>query len=328
MGGALMILNHLVNKLVERNVNFVLLKDERCPELESEKYIRDIVRMSSKTRARNYYYRKNKENFSAVLCLGNVPPAMRLKIPVHTYIHNVSLLQIPKDYPLSWKFKSYLKKIFIRYYSSNTDTWIVQTSHTANLVRKYLPCRNKQLKIYPFYSIAKFGNQTVKKREDYVFVGEYTNAKGHEYLVEAWKLLAQKGITPKLHLTVSEPKFSKVIEEAINCGANIVNHGYSDRKVVNELYRQSRATIYPSLNESLGLGLVEAAEEGCDIIGSDLPYLYAVCEPSTTFKSCNPYSIADAVIRYEKGEEPKTRLTITDKADSLIDYLLKFDNNK
>lgn len=322
MGGAYMILNHFVDRLVAKQVDFVLLKDERCPMLDSENRVSHLVVMSSATKVRNAYYRAHRDEFHSVLCLGNIPPCIKMPCKVHTYIHNVSLLKIPTDYPFKWKMKAWLKRAFIRHYAGNTDTWVVQTSNTANLVREYLPCRGREVLIYPFYRISEsLKAEANGKREDYCFIGEHTNAKGDDYLVKAWKMLAKSGFKGKLHLTLSASEMIAPINDAIASGANVVNHGFVSFSEVVEIYKQCKATIYPSLNESLGLGIIEAVEAGCDVIGCDLPYMHSVCEPSVQFEVKNANAIADAVIQYEAGNSPNTKLTIKDRADDLIDLL-------
>jgi glycosyltransferase involved in cell wall biosynthesis len=68
----------------------------------------------------------------------------------------------------------------------------------------------------------------------------------------------------------------------------IINVGFVDRKDLVALYNSSEYLIFPSLTESFGLGLIEAVENGCKVIGANLPYTYAVCNPSLVF---DPYSI-------------------------------------
>ncbi len=323
MGGALMILNYLIDHLINRHINFVLLKDIRCPQLRSEHEIKNIEIMASSIRERNRYYKRHKKDFSTVLCLGNIPPCIKMDVPVHTYIHNVSLLKIPKDNPLFIKLLNYLKRAYIRYYAKNTNTWIVQTDNTKNIVSETLPCKTQRILVYPFYYIPKdINRQPIKDRNDYIFVGEHTKAKGHEYLVDAWIKLHQLGFDRKLHLTVSTPHFVKTILKAQQQGAQIINHGYVDFGEVIKLYNLSKATIYPSLNESLGLGIIEAIEAGCDVIGCDLPYIHTVCIPSETFVSRNSDSIVEAVLRYENNSCPVTILKIKDMVEELIDFLI------
>lgn len=322
MGGAFMILNHFIDRLTTNNINFVLLKDFRCPKLRSEDHIKQLVVMPSGEFERIKYYKGNRKSFSAVLCLGNIPPAIKMPVPVHTYIHNVSLLLIPKDYPLFLKVKTFIKRCYISLLAKNTDSWIVQTENTENLVKCYLPDESKPVFRFPFYYIPEDINHVPYiNRTDYVFVGECTKAKGHEYLIEAWTKLARMGFNKRLHLTVSDHATCLDIEKAQRSGANIINHGYGAFEKIIEYYNMSKATIYPSLNESLGLGIIEAVEAGCDVIACDLPYVHCISSPSATFKACDSDSIVNAVIEYEKNQLPRTRLLIHDMADELIDFI-------
>jgi len=322
MGGGLMILNHLVNNLVNRRGNFVLLKDKRCPKLQSEDSVKYLKVFPASFKVRHGYYRKHRNDFRSVLCFGNIPPTIKLNVPVYTYLHNVSLLKIPQDYEIKDKILTYLKKTVLRFYSKNTTNWIVQTANTENLVNIVLKRKNQSVFQFPFYCIPPYLKEsTTRERTDYIFVGDYTNAKGHEYLVDAWVKLHHLGVNPVLHLTVSNPMFSKYINDARAEGADIVNHGIIPFNEVVELYKRAKATVYPSLNESLGLGIIEAVESGCDVIGADLPYLHSVCNASAVFKPCNSDSIVCSVLKYEAGECPSTTLLIHDSIDEFITFL-------
>lgn len=322
MGGGLMILNHLVSNLIERKVNFYLLKDERCPKLVDEDKIARLSSLSADRRSRKTFYEQHRNEFSKVLCFGNIPPQIKLQIPVYTYIHNVSLLSIPKSYSFKKKWISRLKKAFIKHYGKYTDAWIVQTTNTENLVKNNLARRWQPILQYPFFRIPDGMNYTPKDiRTDYCFIGNLTNAKGHDQLVNAWIELAKKGFTPVLHLTVSIPWFIERINEACRQGAKIINHGVVPFNEVIEIYNRSKALVYPSLNESLGLGIIEAIEAGCDVIGADLPYMHSVCSPSELFDPLDSQSIVDAVIHYESGPQKPTVLKIKDEIDSFISFL-------
>lgn len=322
MGGGLMILNHLINNLVKRNVEFALLKDSRCPKLQSEDKIKYIEVLPASFKVRRRFYKDHGDDFGKVLCFGNIPPSIRLKGKVLTYYHNVSLLKTPADYSLKWKMISCIKRIFIKLFVNNTDVWIAQTTYTASLLNSKLVKNRKPILVLPFYFLPSSrlpNNQN--EREDYIFIGEYTNAKGQEYLLEAWRILHQMGFNKTLHLTITDPNFCDKIKDAKNEGIRIVNHGHISFNEVLNLYQCSKATIYPSLNESLGLGIVEAIESGCDVIGVDLPYMHSVCKASTLFNSRDPNSIVKAVLQYEKGCPP-TELLISDMVNEFIDLLI------
>ena len=162
-----------------------------------------------------------------------------------------------------------------------------------------------------------------KHGDDYVFVSNYTGAKGHEELLEAWEILYSCGINKMLHLTVpsSATTFCEKIQKAQSRGVQVMNHGFVPFEKVLDLYKCSKAIVYPSHNESLGLGIIEAITAGCDVIGSDLPFIYTICKPSVTFNPYSPKSIADAIIRYEKENQPKSSLIVNNKIDELINLL-------
>ena len=111
------------------------------------------------------------------------------------------------------------------------------------------------------------------------------------------------------------------LEEAVNAGVKIVNHGFIPTEELSVLYQQSKATVYPSYNESFGLGLVEAMEAGCDVIASDRPFVYSICEPSEVFDPKTPQFIADAVLRYETGQSRKTKQRVKNRIDEMINRI-------
>ena len=326
-GGGKVLLKYLSENLCSRECTIVLLKDSRCPELGIEQTLKAVHVMENRRNNRKSFYNAHKEDFDTVFCFGNIPAPIKMPCPVHTYVHNVNLLRIPKEFFFKMKLMAFLKRQYIRHLSSNTDSWIVQTQFTEDLLRKYMPCKGKQIVQYPFYNLPTDIVLAVKNSEhgeDYVLIGGYTWNRGHEELVEAWGKLAEKGFKKKLHLTVrSTNLFQDVFDEAINKGAVIENHGFIPYEEVLKLYGKCKAIVYPSHGESFGLGIVEAISCGCDVLSSDLPFTYSVCKPSEVFEVGNPEANAEAVMRYEKGDCVKSKLTVSDKINDLIDYLSK-----
>lgn len=110
----------------------------------------------------------------------------------------------------------------------------------------------------------------------------------------------------------------RLIELAKSRGAKIINHGSIGRSEIFALCSKCVATIYASVGESFGRGIVEAMECGCDVIGPDLPYIYTICKPSVTFAVDDVLSIADAVISYEEGACHKTVQLVNNQLDDVI----------
>ena len=321
--GGLRLLEYLTVELKRKSVTFYLLADSRCAGKLDE--CEHVEYMNASMRKRKRFYLQHINDFTSVLCFGNIPAPVKMEVPVYTYFHNINLLTLAEAHNISVKMKSWLKREVFRHYKMNTDYWLVQTSNTANELIKHLNETRDRVYIMPFYELSDKLRElsSVEHGDDYVYVSNYTGAKGHEELLDAWKLLHKRGIDKTLHLTVPNNvhPFVDSIKKAQQEGVKIVNHGFVPFKDVLELYEKSKAIVYPSHNESLGLGIIEAITAGCDVIGSDLPFIYSICKPSAAFNPYSPESIADAVMEYENVTITRSSLHINNKIEELIGLL-------
>mgnify|MGYP002525196061 FL=1 len=320
--GGLRLLEYLVRELCKRQTDFYLLADARCrgkfDECEHVRY------MPASLWERKKFYKAQYSRFSSVLCFGNIPAPVKMDVPVYTYFHNINLLTLAETHSNAHKIKSWLKREVFRFYKKNTDYWLVQTSNTANELVKHLDEKAERVMLMPFYELPQELSSLANDPhgDDYVYISNYTGAKGHEELLEAWMILHGKGLYNTLHLTVPEDcPFAIEVKKAHDNGVKVINHGFVAFEEVCELYKKSKAIIYPSHNESLGLGIIEAITAGCDVIGADLPYIYAICKPSLAFNPYSADSIANAVQKYEKGGTNKSELKVYNQISKMIDLL-------
>ena len=320
--GGLRLLNYLVTELEARGADYYLLADARCTgKFNQCKHVRY---MYASLRERKKFYKIKGRNFSSVLCFGNIPAPIKQDVPVYTYFHNINLLTLAEAHSFRVKVISWLKREVFKHYKQNTDYWLVQTSNTADELVKHLDEKSERVKLMPFYELPEGVEQiaTQPHGDDYVFVAIHVPGKSHEELLEAWRILHLKGVDKTLHLTVQkENPFCEKIKEAQKEGVKVVNHGVIPFVEVFDLYKQSKAIIYPSHNESLGLGIVEAVTAGCDVLGSDLPFLHSICKPSVVFDPYSPKSIAEAVVKYENGFSSKSELLIHNQINELIELI-------
>ncbi len=323
-GGGLHLLEYLVAALQKKDISFFLLLDCRCQNRFESVKQKLVVKASLFNR--KHFYIQHSDSFSSVFCFGNIPPQLKLNVPTYTYFHNINLLTLQESNGYVEYIKQYLKRCVFKYYKDNTDYWLVQTPNTANELVKNLNEKEEKVLLFPFYDlpIKLRALSTIQERADYAFVGDYYNgAKGHNELLDAWEILYKNGINLTLHLTVD--KVHTVVNDRINklisSGVHIINHGIISFDNVIEIYSRSKAIVYPSHNESLGLGVIEAITAGCDVVGADLPYIHSVCKPSIVFKPYSGESIASAVQTYEKGCSVKTELLINNRIDELIELI-------
>ena len=327
MGGAMGLLRYLVSSLQERKLDFFLLADSRCgDEFNSLPYTKSL---SATLKERKKFYKHHASEFTSVLCFGNVPPPIKLKIPVYTYFHNISLLKIPSDGRLKPRIKFFLKQRLIDYYGRNTDAWIVQTDNTASELKKHLFSGKKQVYVLPFYHIPqelKAISLIKSGRNDYALIGELSYPRGHGIILDVWKRLHEMGFDRTLHLTVSDRTerhiaYRQKIEELKGQGVKIINHGTVPFSEIINIYKKCKAIVYPSSNESLGLSIIEAIESGCDVIASDLPFTHSICMPSAVFSREDIEQICKVIVEYDNSPASKSTLKIHNSINELLEII-------
>ena len=185
--GGLRLLMYLVRVLQERNLDFYLLADNRA--MRNFGAIEHVSFLNASLRERKKFYERHKLKFSSVLCFGNIPAPIKMNVPVYTYFHNINLLTLSETHSTKEKIKSWLKREVFKFYKNNTDYWLVQTSNTSNELIKHLNEKTEKVKLMPFYELSEDLKLLDGKVHgyDYIFVSDYTGAKGHEeILTSTW----------------------------------------------------------------------------------------------------------------------------------------------
>jgi len=242
----------------------------------------------------------------AVLCLGNLPPLLRLPAPTTLFVQN-RLLVDPGDagaFPLRSRFRITLERAWLRSRLRNADAVIVQTASMAELVRAQL---RVQAKIMPFVPAGMAVQDAAAKDFDFIYVASGDPHKNHRTLIDAWALLAREGLRPSLCLVLdhgSSDVLAAWIKGEAARGLDVSVHRGMERAQVLKLYARSRALIFASTMESFGLPLLEAAAAGLPILAPELDYVRDVVQPAQTFDATSPVSIARAVRRHLGRAEP------------------------
>lgn len=322
--GGKILLDYLVEQLEKEGFNVFYLFDGRCKNdfyhIPNSRKL--FLKASLITRFK--FYRKNKHKFKTVLCFGNLPPLIRLDAVVYTYFHQKLFLEIPKEIPIKDKIIYQIKALVLNLLQKNTDFCIVQTQTMKNSFLKKMPrIGNGAVLIIPFYPSIK--NTCIESRgeDSFVYVSSGAKYKNHFNLIEAFCSFYDLKKRGELHLTIGKNfnDLNSVIEIRIKEGYPIINHGYVPRAELGMIYGKASFLIYPSLSESFGLGIVEAIENGCSIIGADLPYTYAVCKPSLVFDPNDIGSISDSFKLALTEEVNSTQQLVFNEIDNLLALL-------
>lgn len=322
-GGGKVLLDYLISRLEKLDEEKVLLLiDKRIEEDPFYAGLKNrVVFMEAGLRNRKDFYKTNENKFTAVLCFGNLPPSRKMNAKVYTYFHQPLYLKIPENFSLKNKILYSLKVFILRTLVKNTDFWLVQSDLIKSQFQKKFKVSN--VKLLPFYPPLKKEGETMKVKNAYLYVSNATPHKNHKNLIDAFCQFFDQKQTGTLILTVSEhyPETVELINQKIEQGYPIENIGFVNRDQLARVYRSAEFLIFPSLTESFGLGLVEAIDLGCRVIAADLPYTYAVCEPSLTFNPLQVESIVEALsLSLQKDVKPSVN-KVPNQIDELIALL-------
>lgn len=247
------------------------------------------------------------EHTDRVLCFGNLPPFLRLRGDVSVFLQNRYLVddQAPLGaLPLKLRIRLRMERAWLTTFLSHARRYFVQTPSMQRLAEDRL---GVPVMCSPFVPESVLSSAATPARSssaqfDFLYVASGEAHKNHATLISAWALLADEGVFPSLALTLSEtrsPDLAKHIEaERAAKGLHIHNLGVLPHDQLVDLYRDSKALIYPSGFESFGLPLIEAKLAGLPVLAPELDYVRDVLDPAESFDPRSPISIARAVKRF------------------------------
>jgi len=324
--GGKTILELFFKKLLNSDLDYHFILDSRLKSNFVQNIKTDNFTVIDATHlSRKSFYLKNINKFSSILCLANIPPPIQTSIKTTIFFHN-SLLLNPLSHPISFKNRiiNFLKFNYIKYYDQKDYSWIVQTPYIYKLLREALIINSDQISIFPFFKEKSESNNLKKITNNFVYVSSGVSHKNHIRLIKAFIEVANKAdIEIKLHLTLNKEELPKFIYPH---NLKVEFYGTLSIDAVNELYNSCEFAIYPSLVESFGLPLIEAANYGCKVVASNLPYVHEIIKPSLTFDPYSVESISKSILKaIETNNLPETKVLVENKLDNFIDFITSQD---
>ena len=329
-GGGRVLLEGLLAALDHQQKGYLVL-DKRFPlpqNLPKSFFVYRVVptvigRLKGEWLLRN---RVAKEDI--VLCFGNLPPLSKINGSVFVFLQNRYLIEPIKleGFSLGVRFRINIERRLFEWGKSRVSQYIVQTPSMKKIIAKRL---NKVALILPFINnpigyrrkIQELPNNNCTY--DFIYVAAGDPHKNHKQLVKAWRLLANEGHKPSLCLTIDSKKYKQLYGwikyQKKLFGLNIYTKEKLNHSDIECLYKNSKALIYPSVFETIGLPLIEARCAGLPILASELDYVRDVLDPEETFDPNSPTSIARAVKRFLGIPEPPLPLI---DAKSFLNHLL------
>ncbi len=309
------------NKLLN---DYYFLIDKR---FNNYRYL-DIINyefLNSSETARKSFYLNTKINYKSVVCMSNIPPPLRLKQKTYIYFHNVLLLQpFKSNAKFHHKIINFLKKIYIISRISRSYKWIVQTELIRQNLSNSLSISKNIIEVMPIYR-NEASNQIDRIKNSFLFVSSISSHKNHERLFKAFIHASKKNNSKiELHLTIPENDFLKSIYNNLRYPKNlkIINHGILKKNKLYKLYCSSEFSIFPSLNESFGLPLLESVNNGTKVIAADLDYVNEIIVPSLKFDPKSINSISDSILKaISESELKESKILVQNKIDTFVKYI-------
>jgi len=314
-GGGKVILNDFISatKYFDQ-INFKIYVDSRYNSTEFER--RNVSFNITKKKQRFlvcFEIEKQTHNDDIVIYLTNIPPIIRHKCKTVLVQSNRFVIDYfsLSGFSILTKIRINVEKFLFFINKNNVDYIVVQSNSMSSVLQKKGVDKNKLL-IIAYMKIdeqEKITNVNHRRQNNiFLYVSSDEPHKNHKNLIEAWCLLSEENIYPKLILTINKNTslHSSIIKKVEKYGLNIDFIPNSERKNILNLYKQSTALIFPSFLESYGLPLVEANHYKLPVIASELDYVRDILDPVETFDPNSAKSISRSLKRFLKIKEKKT----------------------
>jgi glycosyltransferase involved in cell wall biosynthesis len=234
-----------------------------------------------------------------------------------------------KKISLKVKFIRLFVHLIIKGFNQNVDCFYCQTDEIEKeLKNDFTGIRVRKV---PFYNdsdlIAIEHQNNLPFEYDFFYPATPDAHKNYFRLFDAI-LIAGKVKKIRIAVTIGAHAVKYInkineINEELKYDA-IFNLGRISKIEVLKNYSKSKALVFPSLEESLGLPLIEATEIGCPIIGSNLPYIYNVVENPIVFDPYDIEDIADKMIEFLEGNF--SSINQKNKIENKVEEIINFFN--
>lgn len=332
-GGGAILLNYFIRILIYKKIAFFALLDKRWGHQISELNDSNSIAYENAVINRRKIITRfinRQENIVSLFCFGNYPAgfSIKKKIRVVTFFQNYHLLEGKSLVGIKLKLSYFLRRLYLRLNRNSTDYYIFQSCLVLDKFKQvYNPNEHVILKEMLFFDdkeVAEIKNKfNLKVKNKFIYPSLPHGHKNLERLLDTWERLLQQNKTPQLFLTIPDSDFQnlhKRIAELNLKGARITNLGLLSHEALLTEVSTSEFCIYPSLLETVGLGLIEAAMLDTKVIAADLPYTHSIVKPSLVF---DPYSVQSMVIAVNKAiSEPNLLNQTTLKVKNSIEDLL------
>jgi hypothetical protein len=329
--GGLNVMNSIISSIaiVERK-EFVLVLDSRHRNLEIDTKGFFQVYYIKKGLLRRQLNFWNHKNISVVFSLGNIPllnsqkSKYQLTYNMQYLIFDFSMLNFKNR--TIWFLKSSIIKFL--FWLSNTDV-SVQTDSMKNLFETKIKLKASKIFNFPIFKEINKPAIFNLKSNRFVYLSSGLGYKKVDFLLDAFERHQNDYPDSTLTLTIDKEhqKTFNRIENLKAKGHKIFNKGFVNQEEAHNLLKENYILIHPSVVESFGIVLLEAAFNGNAIIAPDLQYVKDVCEPSAFYQSDKLDSLVYAMSKSAKKKLVPAKPKIKDMSRPLVEFLISKNAN-
>ena len=296
-GGGLFILNYLKNKIIS-NKDLIYIDKRLNHNIFKNKsrlfYVNNDLfsKFYNECALIKYSALKYKE----IIFLNGLPPVLRHFPKVTVYFQNANIL-MTNNKIMNFFSLNFLRFLKFYLFKGNVNKWIVFSKHAKKQLSKYVNTN----KIYIKSIEIKIDNKLkFNKVYDYIYPASGEAHKNHKKLIEAFIFLSKKNYFPKLLITLNEKELKKykVKYYIKKYNLKIYNKPDKNREAFLRNYKKSKALIFPSTSETLGLPLMEAKRFGLDILASNKNFAKEYTKKTMLFNPHNAESIVKVILKH------------------------------
>jgi len=231
-------------------------------------------------------FKLNKKDH--IIFLNGLPPIFNFKSNISVIFQNANLfIEFYKINFFKWFFsKDSLRYLFFWIGKKNVNNWYV-FSPTANkilsvYIKKYINIKTIDI-FHEYKSVNNINLQEIKY--DFIYPASLMEHKNHKMLINTLISLSKKKIFPKVVFTLNPDDLNKIDFENIKkkYSLKLFNYFEPDQKKFLNIYKKCRSLLYISLNETIGLPIIEAYKYGLFIIAPKLEYSNQFIKPDIMF---------------------------------------------
>jgi glycosyltransferase involved in cell wall biosynthesis len=322
--GGEILLDVLIEALTPYKASIHFLIDDRLTGKYDHLGTERVTYLKASIPARNIYYLKNRHRFSKVFCFSGLPPTVSVPCEVIAYLQNTLLIKHP-----GWKQPTALKRglqnLYMRLFGQNVTQWVVQTEHMRTIAAEFFNHPSSNVAVFPFFRHPlPLPPREPHKGVHFIYTSDGYAHKNHLRLFDAFESLSATHADAFLHVTVGS-RFTELkhrIDSMAQRGVRIFDHGFLSYHDLIALYASMDCQVFPSLTESLGIGLIESAQAGLPVIASNMDFVHEVIRPTLTFDPLDVMSIHRAMESVLLETPEPASLTVRSEIDALVRHLL------